>query len=89
MKSTRHTAEQIISKLQFAEQVFAQCKAVADGCRTTDVTQPIYHRWRQHHRGMRAEVTKRLIQLEKENARLEKLLAKVELEKATLKDLAK
>ena len=35
---------------------------------------------------MKAEEAKRLTQLEKENARLKKLLAEVELEKAMLKD---
>jgi putative transposase len=37
---------------------------------------------------MKAEEAKRLAQLEKENARLKKLLAEAELEKAMLKDLA-
>lgn len=39
-------------------------------------------------RGMQAEEARRLTQLEKENARLKKLLAEAELEKAMLKDLA-
>jgi cell shape-determining protein MreC len=50
-----------------------------------EVTQPTYHRWRQQYGGMQAEEARRLTQLEKENARLKKLLA--ELEKAMLKDL--
>ena len=37
---------------------------------------------------MKAEKTKRLTQQEKENARLKKLLAEAELEKAMLKELA-
>ena len=37
---------------------------------------------------MKAEDAKRLTQLEEENARLKKLLAEVELEKAMLRDLA-
>ncbi len=36
---------------------------------------------------MKADEAKRLTQLEKENARHKKLLAKAELEKAMLKDL--
>jgi putative transposase len=39
-------------------------------------------------RGMQAEEARRLTQLEKENARLKKLLAEAELEKTMLKDLA-
>ena len=61
---------------------------MADVCRVIEVTQPTYHRWRQQYGGMQAEEARRLTQLEKENARLKKLLAEAELEKAMLKDLA-
>jgi putative transposase len=53
-----------------------------------EVTQPTYHRWRQQSGGMQAEKDRRLTQLEKQNARLKKLLAEAELEKAMFKDLA-
>ena len=49
-----------------------------------EVTQPTYHRWRQQYGGMQAEEARRLAQLEKKNARLKKLLAEAELEKAML-----
>ncbi len=52
------------------------------------MTQPTYHRWKQQYGGMQAEEAKQLTQLEKENARLKKLLAEAELEKAMLKELA-
>ena len=87
MKRTRHTAEQIIRKLRTAEQLIAQGKTVAEVCRVIKVTQSTYHRWRQHYGSMHAEEAKRLTQLEKENARLKKLLAEAELEKAMLEDL--
>lgn len=80
----RHTAEQIIRKLKTAEQLIAQGKTVADVCRAIEVTQPTYHRWKQQYGGMQAEEAKRLTQLEMENARLKKLLAEAELEKAML-----
>jgi putative transposase len=87
MKRTRHTPEQIIRKVKTADQLIAQCKTVADVCRVLEVAQPTYHRWRQLYGDMKAEEAKRLTQLEKENARLKKLLAEAELEKAMLKDL--
>ena len=87
MKRIRHTAEQIIRKLKTAEQLIAQGKTVIDVCRVIEVTQPTYHRWRQQYGGMQAEEARRLTQLEKENARLKKLLAEAELEKAMLKEL--
>lgn len=66
----------------------AQGKNLADVCRVIEVTQPTSHRWRQQYGGMQAEEARQLTQLEKENARLKKLLAEAELEKAMLKDLA-
>lgn len=88
MKSTRHTAEQIIRKLESAEQLIAQSKTGGDVRRVIQVTQPNYHLWRQQCGGMQAEEAKWLTQMEKENARLNKLLAESELEEAMLKDLA-
>jgi transposase-like protein len=61
---------------------------VTDVWRVLDVAQATYHRWRQLYGGMKAEEAKRLSQLEKENARLKRLLAEAELDKAMLKDLA-
>ena len=87
MKRTRHTVEQIIRSLNTAEQLIVQGKTVADVCRVIEVTQPAYHRWRQQYGGMQLEEARRLIQLEKENARLKKLLAEAELEQAMLRDL--
>jgi len=84
MKRIRHTAEQIIRKLKTAEQLIAQGKTGADVCRAIGATQPPYHRWKQKDGGRQAEEAKRLTQLEKENARLKKLLAEAELEKAML-----
>jgi putative transposase len=88
MKRTRHTPEQIIRKLKTADQLLAQGQTVADACRVLEVSHPTYHRWRQLYGGMKAEEAKRLSHLEKENARLKRLLAEAELDKAMLKDLA-
>jgi len=86
-KRTRDTAEQTIRKLKTTEQLIAQGKPVAEVCRVIEVAKSTYHCWRQPYGGMRAEEARRLTQLEKENARLEELLAEAELEKAMLKDL--
>ncbi|QPN66301.1 transposase [Synechococcus sp. CBW1006] len=64
--------------------MITQGKTVADVCRAIEVPQLTYHRWKQQYGGMQAEEAKRLNQLEKENARLKKLLAEAELEKAML-----
>jgi septal ring factor EnvC (AmiA/AmiB activator) len=46
------------------------------------------HRWQQLYSGMKATEAKRLKELEQENARLKRLLADAELDKAMLKELA-
>ena len=88
MNRIRHTPEQIIRKLKTADQLIAQGKTVAVASRVPEVAQSTYHRWRQLYGGMKAEEAKRVMQLEKGNARLKKLLAEVELEKTMLKGLA-
>lgn len=87
IKRTRHTPEQIIRKRKTAKQLLAQGQTVADAYRVLEVSQPTYNRWRQLYGGIKAEETKRLSQLEKDNARLKRLLAEAELDKAMLKDL--
>jgi len=47
-----------------------------------------YHRWQQLYGGMKGTETKRLRELEQENARLKRLLADAELDKAMLTELA-
>ncbi len=59
---------------------------VGEVIRRLSVNKIISYRWRQVYGGMKVEQTKRLKDLEKENARLKRLLADAELVKATLKE---
>ena len=52
------------------------------------VTSVTYYRWRKEYGGMKVDQAKRLKDLEKENARLKRLLADAELDKAILKEAA-
>ena len=56
--------------------------------RRLGVNKITYYRWRKEFGGMRTEQAKRLKDLEKENARLKRLLADAELDKAILKEAA-
>jgi hypothetical protein len=47
-----------------------------------------YYRWRKVYGGMKVDQAKRLKDLEKENARLKKLVADLSLDNAILKDVA-
>ena len=57
-------------------------------CKLIGVTEATYYRWRREYGGLRADQTKRLTELERENARLKRLLADAELVKAILREAA-
>ena len=83
----RHfTSEQIIHKLREAEVELAQKKPVAQVCKKIGVTEQTYYRWRKEYGGLRVDKAKRLKGLEKENARLKKLVADLSLDNSILKE---
>ena len=83
----RHTADQIVGKLKDADALLSVGQSLAQVLQKLEVTESTYHRWRAQYGGMKAEEAKRLKELEKENARLKKLIADAELDKAMLKEL--
>ena len=87
-KRTRYTVEQIIPMLREAEVELARGATVAQVCRKIGVTEPTYYRWRKEYGSLRMDQAKRLKVLEKENARLKRLLAEAELDKSILKEAA-
>jgi len=87
-KRKRHSAEQIIKKLEDGDRRLTAGQSVAQVCQALEVSEATYHRWRNQYGGMKAQEAKRLKELEQENARLKKLLAEAELDKAMLKELA-
>jgi len=52
------------------------------------VFEQTYYRWKKEYGGLRVDQAKRLKELEKENARLKRLLADAELDKAILREAA-
>lgn len=88
MPRKRYTAEQIIRKLREAEVHFAKGVKTPQVCKKLGIAEQTYYRWRQEYGGMRTDQAKRLKGLEKENARLKRLLADAELDKAILKEAA-
>jgi len=83
MKRKRYTEEQIISILKEHEAG----ASVPDIARRHGVAENTVYRWKSKYGGMEVSEAKRLRQLEQENARLKKLLAEAELDKAGLKEL--
>lgn len=88
MGSKQYKAVEIISKLRESEVLLAEGVSVGEVVRQLGVTQVIYYRWRKEYGGTTLDQAKRLKDLEKENARLKRLLADAELDKAILKEAA-
>ena len=88
MVKKRHGAEQIIPKLREAKVKLARGLKVPQVCKKLEVTEQTYYRWRKKYGGLRMDQAKRLKELERENARLKKLLAEAELDKAILREAA-
>ncbi|MFC3303913.1 IS3 family transposase [Parvularcula lutaonensis] len=88
MGAKRYKPEEIISKLREAEVLLAEGVSVGEVVRRLGVTPVTYYRWRKEYGGMKVDQAKRLKDLEKENARLKRLLADAELDKAILKEAA-
>jgi transposase-like protein len=87
-RGKRVSSEQVIAKLREAEVDLAQGKTVAQVCKKLGVAEQTYYRWKKEYGGLRVDQAKRLKALEKENARLKRLLADAELDKAILKEVA-
>lgn len=84
MPRKQFTTEQIISKLREAEVLASQGKTVPEICRVIGVTDQTYYRWRKEFGGIGTDQAHRLKELERENARLKKLVADLSLDNAIL-----
>ncbi len=58
-------------------------------CTLLGISDATYFRWRKEYGGMKVDQAKRLKALEQENARLKRLLADAEFDKAILREAAK
>jgi putative transposase len=71
----RHSPEQIVRKLRDAEARLAGGVTVLEVARELGISEATFHRWRHQYGGMSSSEARRLKELEKENARLKKLVA--------------
>ncbi len=85
-RSKRHRPEQIVKKLRDAEVMLNSGKSMEEVLKVMEVSEATFNRWRNQYGGMKSEEAKRLKDLEGENARLKRLLAEAELDKAMLKE---
>ncbi len=84
-----YSPEQIINKLREVEVFISQGGTAGEAGRKVGITEQTYYRWRREYGGMRIEQAKRLKEMEKENARLKKLVADLSLDISILKEAAR
>ncbi|MEY3895647.1 MAG: hypothetical protein RLZZ214_1166 [Verrucomicrobiota bacterium] len=88
MKRKRHKPEEVVKKLREAAALLAGGSDVEDVCKKLGVSSPTYFRWKEQYAGAQPNTVKRLKELEKENARLKKLVAEQALDIDMLKEVA-
>ena len=84
----RHTPEQIVRKLREADKLLSGGASIADVCISLGVSEATYHRWRKRYGGVEVQALKKLKALEKENARLKKIVADQAVDISILKEVA-
>jgi len=78
--------DQIIHMLREAEVKLAGGKKIGEVCRELAISEQSYYRWRKEYGGMQVSQAKKLKDLERENARLKRLVADQALDKAILEE---
>ena len=84
----RHSGPQIVAKLGQTDVLLGQGKSVPEVCKDIEVSEQTYYRWRQKYGGMSSDMIEQFRALQKENARLRKVVADQALDNAILKEAA-
>ena len=85
----RHSAEQVVVKLRQADVALGKGLRVPEVCKELGISEQTYYRWRQKYGGMAPQVARQLKALERENARLKRLVADQALDMQILKEAAR
>ncbi len=82
-----YSPEQIVRKLRQAEGELATGSTIPEVARELGISEATFHRWKKQYGGMSQQEAKRLKELEKENARLKKMVAEQALDIDILKEV--
>jgi putative transposase len=85
--NNRHSPEQIIRKLREADEKLAAGASIPEVARQLGISEETFHRWRNQYGGMKTDAMKRLKELEKENARLKKIVAEQAVDISILEEV--
>lgn len=86
MARKRYTDEDVLNLLRQIELSLASGDSVEMACRSAGVSDATYYKWRKRYGGMGKSQLSELKGLEKENARLKRIVADLELDKLILKE---
>lgn len=85
----RHNPEQIVAMLRQADVELGKGRKVPEVCKQLGISEQTYYRWRQKYGGMDPLMAKQLKEMEKENARLKRLVAEQALDIQILKEASR
>ena len=86
MTGKREKPEEIVSKLRQVEVLQGQGATIGEAVRQIGVTQQTFYRWRKLYGGVGKSKLLEFKEMEKENARLKRIVADLELDKLILKE---
>ena len=86
MARKRYSDEDILKLLREIELNLASGSDVPTACRAVGISDATYYNWRKRFGGMGKSQLSELKALEKENNRLKKIVAELELDKLILKE---
>ena len=85
----RHSGEQIVAILRQADVALGQDVKVPEVCKQLGISEQTYYRWRTKYSGMDPQMARQLQELQKENARLKRLVADQALDNQILREAAR
>ncbi|MEM1095118.1 MAG: transposase [Bacteroidota bacterium] len=85
----KHSPQQIVTKLRKAEALIADGATQAEAAKAIGISVPTFHRWKNQYGSLTPDQAKRLKKLEKENARLKRLLAERDLDVDMLREVVR
>ncbi|MEO1327881.1 MAG: transposase [Pseudomonadota bacterium] len=86
MARKRHSDEECLKLLREIEVHLAEGADVPAACRTAGISTATYYMWRRKFGGMGRSQLSEMKALEKENQRLKKIVADLELDKSILRE---
>ena len=87
-RGQKASAEQVVLTLRQIEVQTARGKSLALACKEAEISEQSYYRWRKEFGGLQVDQARKMKDLERENARLRRLVADLSLEKQVLADVA-